>query len=128
MRTGTPLCGNHIHSTPTITTPNGRIVTLVSRDCCPYLDDYEPNYSPAVPAVVQSDADRVPRRNVTWDPKGPQYDEPKPYVKPTKVVLPKGGHSTDSDADVETAAPRKGGCKPTLNLLAQVRKIQTGQR
>ena len=28
---------------PTITTPNGRLVTLASRDCCPYLDDYEPS-------------------------------------------------------------------------------------
>ncbi len=24
---------------PTATTPNGRVVKLVSRDCCPYLDD-----------------------------------------------------------------------------------------
>ena len=43
---------------PTITTPSGRVVTLVSRDCCPYLDDYEPSYSPTVPAVVQSDAEK----------------------------------------------------------------------
>ena len=28
---------------PTFSTPNGRVVKLVSRDCCPYLDDYEPN-------------------------------------------------------------------------------------
>ena len=42
---------------PTITTPPGRVVTRVPRDCCPCLDDYEPSYSPVVPAVVQSEAD-----------------------------------------------------------------------
>ena len=29
---------------PTITNYSGKVVTLVSRDCCPYLDDYERNF------------------------------------------------------------------------------------
>ena len=38
---------------PTMTTASGKVVHLVSRDCCPHLDDYEPNYSnPAVAAVL----------------------------------------------------------------------------
>ena len=56
----TPFSLNH-----TLTTPNGRLVTSVSRDCCPYLDDYEPNYSPAVPAVVQSKANEKLTKTVT---------------------------------------------------------------
>ena len=39
---------------PAITTPEGKVVQLISRDCCPYLDDYEPNYCPAVSAVTAS--------------------------------------------------------------------------
>ena len=37
---------------PTLTTPEGVIVTLVSRDCCPYLDDYDPACSVVAPAVL----------------------------------------------------------------------------
>ncbi len=38
----------------TLTTPEGVIVTLVSRDCCPYLDDYDPGCSVAAPAVLNA--------------------------------------------------------------------------
>ncbi len=48
---------------PTMITPDGAIVTLVSRDCCPYIDDPEPDYvNPAVVATQDTD------KHVTWDP------------------------------------------------------------
>ena len=57
-----PFTGNPYSLAPTMITPDGAVVTLVSRDCCPYLDDPEPSYiNPAVAAprdVVNS---------VTWD-------------------------------------------------------------
>ena len=63
-----------------MTTATGKVVHLVSRDCCPYLDDYEPNYSnPAVAAVFPTSD-----KSVTWDPIGPAYDEP---TRPRKNVL-----------------------------------------
>ena len=38
---------------PTIITAEGKVVTIISRDCCPYLDDVEPDYlNPAVAAVT----------------------------------------------------------------------------
>ena len=38
---------------PTLKCPSGIIVKLVSRDCCPYLDDDEPDRrSVAAPAVI----------------------------------------------------------------------------
>ena len=49
---------------PTMTTAAGKVVTLVSRDCCPYLDDYEPDcYNPAAAAVTLTS-----EKSVTWDP------------------------------------------------------------
>ncbi len=64
---------------PTMTTPDGRVVKLTSRDCVPCLDDFEPSYSPAVPAVVIATSQRDEgKRLVTRDPKGPTYDDPKP--------------------------------------------------
>ena len=48
---------------PTLKCPSGEIVKLVSRDCCPYLDDYEPNErSVAAPSVVQTRPDAIRRR------------------------------------------------------------------
>ena len=39
---------------PTIITAEGRVLTLISRDCCPCLDDVEPDYmNTAVAAVTQ---------------------------------------------------------------------------
>ncbi len=63
---------------PTITTACGKVVKLVSRDCCPYLDDYEPNYiNPSAPAI-STEFDK----SVTWDPKfesnGPECDTDVP--------------------------------------------------
>ncbi len=41
---------------PTITTASGKVVKLVVRDCCPYLDDYEPEgYNVAATALGKSD-------------------------------------------------------------------------
>ncbi len=37
---------------PTIVTANGKVVTLRSHDCCPYLDDYEPDYINQAAAAV----------------------------------------------------------------------------
>ncbi len=47
---------------PTMITADGTVVTLISRDCCPYLDDPEPNY--VNPPVV---APQEVRYSVTWD-------------------------------------------------------------
>ena len=48
---------------PTMITADGTVVTLISRDCCPYLDDHEPNYvNPAVAAPQEVG------HSVTWDP------------------------------------------------------------
>ena len=42
-------------------TADGTVVTLVSRDCCPYIDDPEPNYvNPAVVATQETG------NHVTW--------------------------------------------------------------
>ena len=44
-------------------TADGAVVTLISRDCCPCLDDPEPNYvNPAVAAPQEVG------RSGTWDP------------------------------------------------------------
>ena len=51
---------------PTIITAKGIVVQLVSRDCCPYLDDHDhldPNY--VVPALA---APRGKGHSVRWDP------------------------------------------------------------
>ena len=97
---------------PTITTPDGRVVELTSRDCVPYLDDFEPSYSLAVPAVVIATSQKDEgRKRVTWDPIGPTYDYPTPLnvnggrgalrirefasappdIDTDKSMLPKGG-------------------------------------
>ena len=62
---------------PTITTHSGKVVTLVSRDCCPHLDDYEPNFLPAVSAVTQASRDDRVLKSVKWESDGLTYDEPK---------------------------------------------------
>ncbi len=44
-------------------TADGKVVTLISRDCCPCLDDHEPNnVNPAVAAPQEVE------HSVTWDP------------------------------------------------------------
>ena len=44
-------------------TPDGTVVTLISRDCCPCIDDPEPDYvNPAVVATQDTE------KHVTWDP------------------------------------------------------------
>ena len=57
---------------------------LTSRDCCPYLDEFEPDYLPAVAAVTSEE-----KRTISWDPLGPTFDEPPPAV--IRVELPDGG-------------------------------------
>ena len=48
---------------PTMITPDGTIVTLISRGCCPYIDDPEPDdVSPAVVATQDTG------KHVSWDP------------------------------------------------------------
>ncbi len=59
---------------PTLTTANGTIVYLTSRDCCPYLDDYEADYvSPNSAAAAAADT------SVVWDTKGPCFDDEFPW-------------------------------------------------
>ncbi len=49
---------------PTQTKPDGTIIRLVSRGCCPYLDDYEPEgYNVAAPALGKSDLANASRRS-----------------------------------------------------------------
>ena len=57
---------------------------LISRDCCPYLDDFEPDYPTAVAAVASTG-----KRATSWDPLGPTFDEPTPAV--ILIKLPDGG-------------------------------------
>ena len=73
-------------------------MTLVSRDCCPYLDDYEPSYSNPAAAAVNPASEK----SVTWDPDGPMYDEPKPRRK--KRVRPPGRHPHSDDADSDNSS------------------------
>ena len=136
------LCGHLFPRNPTSTTPNGRVVTFVSRGCCPYLDDYEPNYTPAVPVAVQSKANEKLRNTVTWDPPGPQYDEPTPYQETKKRPAhpQKGGQPTTPTlrflqlgGQLPTPTPtvrytRKSGRPTTTPTLAQPPKPQPGQR
>jgi hypothetical protein len=117
---------------PTITTPRGRVVKLVSRDCCPYLDDYEPNYFPAASAVTQANENKRVDNSVTWDPEGPTYDEPKPRRR--KSVRPQGRHpnsdfnsdSSDVYSDDDRSSPaREAGS--SSSLAAQVVPPKDGQ-
>ncbi len=88
---------------PTLKSPSGKVVKLVSRDCCPYLDDYEPNYCPVVSAVTQANEDKRVKTSVTRDPAGPTFDEPKVLRK--KRVRPPGRHPLsdfNSDSDIDS--------------------------
>ena len=50
---------------PTLKCPDGRIIKFVSRDCCPYSEDFEPHErSVAAPAVVQTRPTTDLRRTV----------------------------------------------------------------
>ncbi len=63
LKVGTLSTGSLILWPHTMITPDGTIVTLVSRDCCPYIDDPEPDYvNPAVVATQETD------KHVTRDP------------------------------------------------------------
>ena len=49
---------------PTLTKPDGAIINLVSRGCCPFLDDYElEGYNVAAPALGKSDFAYASRRS-----------------------------------------------------------------
>ena len=79
---------------------------LISRDCCPYLDDYEPNYCPAVSAVTASapsqEEHETAKATVAWDLEGITYDEQKARKK---RVRPSGRHPLsdfNSDSDVDS--------------------------
>ena len=63
LKMGTPSIGSPILWPHTMITADGTVVTLISRDCCPYIDDPEPNY--VNPAVV---ATQEVGNSVTWDP------------------------------------------------------------
>ena len=107
-----------------MTTASGAVVHLISRDCCPYLDDYEPDYlNPAAAAVTPAAGN-----SVRWDPSVPTYDEPKPpvgRVEPKKLhpdfVIQESDSDSDEDCVSWTAAspaltahgvilPRRGAC------------------
>ena len=63
---------------PTIITATGKVVKLISRDCCPYLDDHEPDYEGSNPAVVA-----LPQEvgnSATWDP---NLDGPRNVISAT---------------------------------------------
>ena len=74
-----------------MTTADGVVVRLISRDSCPCLDDYEPDYSnPAAAAITPANSS-----SVTWDPMGPTYDEPRAPVAETKGAIPSQEGSID---------------------------------
>ncbi len=65
-------------------------MTLISRDCCPYLDDHEPSYvNPTVAAVTQEVGN-----SVTWDPE---------FSEPNDVISAKAGSSNPKGNDVISA-------------------------
>jgi hypothetical protein len=46
---------------PTLTCPDGSVIELISTDCCPYFDDYEPDgHSVAAPAIGKPASDDAP--------------------------------------------------------------------
>ena len=88
---------------PTVTTAKGTVVKLISRDCCPYLDDFEPDYPPEVEVIAPED-----KRAISGDPKGPTFVEP--LTASIHMRLPDGGSAvaeaghlaqcrSDSDSD-----------------------------
>ena len=74
---------------PTLTTPDGVAVRLVSRDCCPYLDDYDQGYTVAAPAVPSTPAQL--EKTVSWDQRGPLYDRPSQFENIENSELAKAG-------------------------------------
>ena len=85
---------------------------LISRDCCPYLDDFEPDYLPAVAAIALDDV-----QTISWDPGGPTFVEPPPAYIHEK--LPDGECATAeagrfaqswSDSDDEPPSLTESSC------------------
>ena len=105
-----------------MTTANGKVVEIIVRDCCPYLDDYEPSYcNPAAAAAAA--VTLATDKSVTWDPDGPTYDEPKPSQKAR--VRPAGrcpnSEDPDSDANSDDEYPYSSEASPAVT--AQVSSL-----
>ncbi len=104
---------------PTLRCPNGKVVKLVSRDFCPYLDDYKPSErSFAAPAVA-------PIR-------------PNAFQRRTDAVTCEGKGNTDTGCGepwtaVGTSRPTRGpihpqGCGHVLELLWRVEMLKAARR
>ncbi len=72
-------------------------MTLISRDCCPCLDDFEPDYmNPAVAAVTP-----VVGNSVAWDP---LFDEPNDAISAQAgSVTSKGYGAVSAQAGLPTS-------------------------
>jgi hypothetical protein len=75
LKMGTPSIGSPTLWPHTMITADGAVVTLISRDCCPCLDDPEPNYADN-PAVA---APQEVGNSVTWDPDFVLDEPSEPY-------------------------------------------------
>ncbi len=81
---------------PTLTKPDGAIINLVSRGCCPFLDDYElEGYNVAAPALGKSDFAYASLRSdvVACESEGDQRlptpaDAPTSHAKAATTVGP----------------------------------------
>ena len=58
---------------PTLTTRAGKVVVLRSQDCCPCLDDYEPDYTNLAAVAVGLESNDDPIKELSWDPNEAEY-------------------------------------------------------
>ena len=104
---------------PTIITAEGKVVTLISRECCQSMDDFEPDYmNPAVAAVTQ-----VVGNSVSWDH---EFNEPNDAIsakagsvtsKGIGAVSAQAGRS-DSYEDVDAVSAKAGRFHPEEDSVA----------
>ena len=92
----------------------GKVVTLTSRDCCPYLGDYEPDYfNPAVAAVTPTEV-----RSVSWDPSIPDKAPKDVVMSQDRLICRKEttyAWPSSQDEDAKPRARRDSPCRPGLS-------------
>ena len=109
LKMGTPSIGSPILWPHTMIAADGTVVTLISRECCPYLDDPEPNC--VNPAVV---ATQEVGNSVTWDPAFVSYEPSESSgVRSAKcktvnsVSIGSGTYGSYGDLSVSTGGPTR---------------------
>ena len=106
---------------PTLTCPTGKVVKLVSRDCCPYLDDYEPNErSVAASANVVRPRHNADQRSDVATCEG-------------RGSTDKGCDDSDSWTAVGTTTPTRvplhpQGCENLIGVLWRVEMVKSARR